>query len=322
VRAALHDRPEFVAELADYDQERSEARNFRAVTLAELFTMKLPQAKSLMHPILSERLLGMIFGVRGMGKTFYSLGVAWAVSTGGKFLTYSADVASDVLVVDGEMPTAVLKNRFAQLALGDPREIRPEDARLRVLAADMFPDPLPSLATREGQRIVEDNLKSTKLLILDNVSTLFGSQVENDAEAWSPAQEWLLALRRSGVAVLLVHHAGKGGEQRGTSRREDILDLVVRLRVPGDHKATEGCRFEVSYTKSRGLIGAAVDPFEAALRIDDKGAAVWTTCDLGDKRNEQVRELLALGLKASDISVELGVSRATAFRYIKAARGE
>ena len=34
-------------------------------------------------------------------------------------------------------------------------------------------------------------------------------------------QEWLLRLRRRGVSVLIVHHAGKGGEQRGKSRRED-----------------------------------------------------------------------------------------------------
>lgn len=318
---AFLDRPGLAEALASHDRKEAEAGQFRAVTLSELFTMKLPVMKSLLHPILHERQLGMVFGQRGAGKTFYAQGLAWAVSTGGSFLKYSADTPAEVLMVDGEMPSSAIRTRFGQLALGDPRAIDREEARLHILAADMRPDPLPSLASKLGQRIVEDNLEGAKLLILDNVSTLFGSQVENDAEAWSPVQEWLLGLRRSGVAVVMVHHAGKGGEQRGTSRREDILDLVVRLRVPSEHKPAEGCRIEVSYTKSRGLIGAAVEPFEAALTVDDSGAAVWSVCDLGDKRVEQIRGFLGLGMKAPEIAAELSISRATAYRLVKEISG-
>ena len=45
-------------------------------------------------------------------------------------------------------------------------------------------------------------------------------------------QRWLLSLRRRGKGALLIHHAGKGGQQRGTSRREDVLDTVIALRGP------------------------------------------------------------------------------------------
>ena len=38
--------------------------------------------------------------------------------------------------------------------------------------------------------------------------------------------------RRRGMAVLLIHHAGKSGDQRGTSAREDIMDTVISLRRP------------------------------------------------------------------------------------------
>ena len=57
----------------------------------------------------------------------------------------------------------------------------------------------------------------------------------------------LSMLRRRGVSVLIVHHAGKGGEQRGTSRREDVLDTSISLRRPSDYLPTEGARFEVHY---------------------------------------------------------------------------
>ena len=46
-------------------------------------------------------------------------------------------------------------------------------------------------------------------------------------------QNWLLKLRRQGKSVLLIHHAGTNGRQRGTSRREDALgygDSVATTR--------------------------------------------------------------------------------------------
>jgi putative DNA primase/helicase len=38
--------------------------------------------------------------------------------------------------------------------------------------------------------------------------------------------------------LLIVHHTGKGGEQRGTSRREDVLDTSISLRRPADYAPT------------------------------------------------------------------------------------
>jgi hypothetical protein len=46
---------------------------------------------------------------------------------------------------------------------------------------------------------------------------------ENDADAWEILQPWLLDLRRRKIAVLVVHHAGRSAQMRGTSRREDSV---------------------------------------------------------------------------------------------------
>jgi hypothetical protein len=43
-----------------------------------------------------------------------------------------------------------------------------------------------------------------------------------------------------GVSVLIVHHAGKDGAQRGTGRREDVLDTSLSLRRPSDYNPTQG----------------------------------------------------------------------------------
>jgi len=75
----------------------------------------------------------------------------------------------------------------------------------------------------------------------------------------------MLTLRRRGIAVLLVHHAGKGGDQRGTSKREDLLDVVIRLSRPTDYDPKQGARFEMTFTKARNLHGTDAEGLEVTL---------------------------------------------------------
>jgi putative DNA primase/helicase len=87
-------------------------------------------------------------------------------------------------------------------------------------------------------------------------SAIYGLASHSGAsDSWLPMQNWLLRLRRKGIAVLLIHHAGVNGRQRGTSRREDALDAVIGLRRPEDYSAEQGARFEVQIEKARTLVG-------------------------------------------------------------------
>jgi putative DNA primase/helicase len=101
-------------------------------------------------------------------------------------------------------------------------------------------------------------------MILDNLSTLCTNGSESASDAWMPMQNWLLKLRRQGVTVLLVHHAGTNGRQRGTSRREDALDTIIALRRPEDYSPEQGARFEVHFEKLRNRVdGHGAIAFEA-----------------------------------------------------------
>ncbi len=115
--------------------------------------------------------------------------------------------------------------------------------------------------------------------------------------------------------MLFVHHAGKGGEQRGTSKREDIMDTVVKLSRPPDYKPSEGARFIVEFTKSRGFSGPEAEPFEAQLRD-----GVWSMKSVEDVRTAQILELHGEGLNQRDIAAEVGCSAATVNRVIKRAK--
>ena len=57
----------------------------------------------------------MVHAWRGVGKTYFALGAAYAVASGGAFLKWRAERPRKVLYVDGEMPGAAIKERLAAI---------------------------------------------------------------------------------------------------------------------------------------------------------------------------------------------------------------
>ena len=158
----------------------------------------------------------------------------------------------------------MLQERFARTIDALKADIPPDG--LKLVAADLEPDGLPDLASEEGQRFYADVIAPADLVIVDNLSTICRALRENEADSWAPVQAWALRLRREGKSVLFIHHAGKNGGQRGTSKKEDILNTVIALRRPPDYDASQGARFEVHYEKARGFYGNDAEPFEAWLK--------------------------------------------------------
>ncbi len=168
---------------------------------------------------------------------------------------------------------------------------------------------------------IEEHLQGVCLLILDNLSTLCPGIEENKSEAWTPVQEWILTLRKRGMSVLMIHHSGKNGGQRGTSRREDVLDTSINLKRPVDYSPADGARFEVHLEKARGIHGDDTKAYEAKLDVRD-GAAQWTTKDLADLDYERVIQLTSEGLTTREIGEELGFGKSKANRLQKRAKEE
>jgi putative DNA primase/helicase len=191
----------------------------------------------------------------------------------------------------------------------------PTDDHFRILCADLHEDGLPNLSTPEGQAAIDRVIGDAEVVIFDNVSTLFRSGRENEAESWMPVQDWILKHRREGRTVIIIHHAGKGKAQRGTSRREDVLDVVLNLRAPSDYEPSEGARFEVHFEKARGLVGDDVEPFEAKLELRD-GKALWTKRDVEDSKLADIEELKNEGRTVRQIAQELSMSKSAVQRAL------
>ena len=267
-----------------------------------------------LDPIIPEKGLVLLYAMRGTGKTHVALGIAHAVATGGTFLNWRAPQPRRVLVVDGEMPVADLRSRLQAIAAGSSVAAAP--GMLRVLAGDLMEDGIGNLADPEVQRKLERCLDGVELVILDNLASLVVGAHENDADAWLSIQRWLLRLRRRGISVIVVHHAGKNGEQRGISNREDLLDTSISLRRPADYSPAEGARFEVHVAKGRALRGAPALPFEATLGAE-QGRAVWTVRGIADIESARVAALLAEGMSIRDIAEETGIPKSTVHRLKK-----
>jgi putative DNA primase/helicase len=201
--------------------------------------------------------------------------------------------------------------------LGSEAEAQPENFQL--LPADAFRDGLPNLASPVGQAAIEPLLEGAALIVLDNISTLASSARDNEAESWSSMQEWLLRLRRQGYSVLLVHHAGKSGNQRGTSRREDVLDTSILLKRPEDYVVMDGARFEIHFEKARGLHGDDVAPFEVKMEIRPDVGLQWSVRDIEVSRNARVLELLEQGMTLREVATETGISKSQVDRIKRAA---
>lgn len=297
-------------------------RDVVAVTLADLLHRELPPREMLLAPWLTTQSLSMIYAWRGVGKTHVALGVAYALACGGSFLQWHADKPVTVLYLDGEMPGAAIKQRLAEIV--DSADKEADANALRIVTPDLQPDGImPDLATSEGQAAIDAVLGDARVVIVDNISCLVrASGKENDADSWAPVGTWALRQRAHGRAVVFIHHSGKGGQQRGTSKREDVLDTVIALRHPADYRPQEGARFVVEFEKCRAMYGNDVTPFEAQLESGADRKPTWTTKDATSALKDRVIELAQLGLPQADIARELGCNRSTVMRHIRAAQAD
>lgn len=289
----------------------------QAIDAHELALRQFKVRETILHPWLHTQDLCMVFAARGIGKTHFALAVAFAIATGGSFAHWQAPQPRKVVYLDGELPGAVMQRR---LLMHCP-DVEPEPGFLRVFTPDLMPDgrALPDVATYEGQIEIEGMLGDAEVVFLDNLSAWARTGRENESESWLPIAAWILSLRRRGIAVVLVHHAGKGGQQRGTSKREDLLDVVIGLSRPNDYDPSQGAVFVAEYTKARNLTGPDAQSLEFKLGgTEDR--AEWECRTVEASTYDRVVALTRDGLKPAEICAELEIHKSNVSRHLKAAR--
>jgi hypothetical protein len=290
----------------------------RAIGADELVKLELPELEVILEPWLSEKTLGMIYAKRGVGKTYLMIWIACAVASGTAFLGWRPRRPRGVLFVDGENSVQMMQKRIGEFATAHG-EIPP---LLRVITPDLQDQAMPDLATAAGQALINEQVTpDTALIIIDNLSCLVRSGGnENESESWAAVAEWALAHRRAGRAVLFVHHAGKSGAQRGTSKREDLLDVVINLRHPAEYHESDGASFELRFEKARSLTGADVEHIEVRLETRPDGTQAWSYGPAATATAVSIKSLWEVGgMTLIDVARELGINKSTAARALQKA---
>ena len=160
--------------------------------------------------------------------------------------------------------------------------------------------------------------REIKLLILDNSACLFRDVAENDADDFRDKIEgWLLDLRRRGIAVILVLHAGRNGAIRGTSKREDAAFWILRLDEASGRDIGNGARFITRFVKNRN---APNDPAPLDWHFKPDGEKIVITYREADSIMI-FRQWIEDGLNTcSELAEEMGLSRGAVSKLAK--RGE
>jgi len=305
-------------QLLAIDQKCLTGKGLEVISYDKLINYPFKPKESILEPWLSTQSLNMVYAPRGVGKTHFSLGIAYAVASGGEIFYWKAIKPCGVLFIDGEMPGHALQERMKNIA--DSSRLKPT-APLRFITPDVQTFGIPDLATQEGQESIEAHITDDiELIVLDNLSSLVRSGKENEAESWQPILDWLLRLRSQGKSVLFVHHSGKSGEQRGTSRREDALDCSIQLCLPKDYTSDQGAYFEVHFKKARHLFGDQTKPFTAKLETDSQELQTWNFRSLEESTLDKVVELFNEGLSQKEIAEKLMLNKSSVSRHIKKAK--
>jgi len=236
-------------------------------------------------PWLTDGTINMLYAPRGIGKTWLSLSLAVMVTrkhgVGKRIGPWEVMNTSGCLYIDGEMGEFEMQDRLKTLEkmYGEESEEHP----LTLLAASRYAKEYGeqiNISTEEYRNAIYQYLFDNDkyyLLILDNLASLTPGLNENSKEDWDPINQWLISLRHLGVSVIIVHHAGKGNQQRGTSGREDALDSIIKLKRPPICGTEQGARFTVMFDKARNIAPCAgLRSFDLHLLEDGSGSLEWT----------------------------------------------
>jgi len=279
----------------------------------DFINMPVPPNKAYMEPLVVEQSITLISGPRGIGKTWLGLSVQYSITTGKPLGSWQVQNPAKCLYVEAETPIASLQDRLKRLC-----KDAPPDNLFHIYPA-AYAHTLgikTNLLNQKWRTGFADYLveKDFEVVFLDNLASLTPGIDENIKKDWDSINQWLLNLRFSGISVVMFHHTGKGGDQRGTSAREDNIDNSILLSRVADHNPADGAKFRVEFTKCRNVCGPNLESMIMYLTEDENGVLCWAHGAVRGELRRAILRLFGEGLNQVDIAEQLGVHRSTVSR--------
>ena len=287
------------------------------LTASQFRQLRIEERKTILSPFLKEADYGIIFAPRGVGKSWISLLVAKALCEGTDLGDHwQATEQKRTLYIDSEMNLFDVQQRCEALQIeGDQFNILSHE-RLYSTSDDQVSFNLADPSQQDA--ITEVAMEqSIDVLIIDNLSTGFLGLRENESDSWERVSPWLLDLRRRGIGVILVCHAGRNGQIRGTSKREDATHWILSAEDSDEVPEPNVLSFKTKFTKCRNAQPS--DACALAWRIDFTAEGPLVTTRTIDKYSQFVELVLGGMTSAKDLAEELEISKGTASKWAKRA---
>lgn len=265
------------------------------VSASELMTRDMPPKPMLVSTFMPCSSFGMVVAPRGIGKSWFSLALGVAISTGQSvFLGWKIHLQTRVLYVDGEMQTIDIRDRIKALSGGqqlDSLDILPSEELYQAGRPVCLDDKTEQSQIEAMLDALEANGRRPGLVILDILSTLRRGVDENSNTETQSLVDFLISLRHKGYAVLVVHHTNKAGKQRGASILEVPMDYVIELKKPeGGAVFHRGACFELDFSKIRGKAPECAN-FIAVLEEDQDGTLTFGVDHAASEVSDEVMVL-------------------------------
>lgn len=300
-------------------------RNTRgAINLGKMLSLPFLADDELLGKMILAKSIGLIAGPRGGGKSWLAMIIAYAIAASKLVEPWGTGNGASVAILDGEMRAASVQERLHLIHARNrnAESIDHVEANLHIICRDYLGDQIGSIDTEEGQRNIDELIPaSVKFIVVDNLSA-WTSGGREDSNAWATIKRWLITKRLRGVAVLLIHHTGKNGQQRGSSMHEDLLDYSILLSRLPNNSEREDTRFGIEHTKLRDHIPELRDNYECSIWTED-GALQFEFLPAGFNVSQHEIEMLRMrddDMSMEEIGRELGISKSTVSRALKRLR--
>lgn len=273
---------------------------------SEYVRLDIPDKRTFLHPWCADQSIIQVDGWRGVGKTWFVLYVLDAITRRQAFGPWECRESVPCLYLDGEMAASDVKRRIEMMPAG-PRE------NPLYIYSDAYASTRgvgrASLLDEKWRNAIKGILlkRNVKVWVVDNLASLTSGIDENSKQEYDPINCFFLDLRFNGITTIVLHHQGKGGQQRGTSAREDNIDVSISLQTPQNYVPEEGARFIVHFSKHR------IDTRDLPLIADTElwiKSGTYEHVDVRKQAKKQILRLIDEGLSQTDITKTLTVDKA------------
>jgi hypothetical protein len=245
----------------EYIEDRWNKVLLKTETVGQLRASDIKTREFMLGPWFRQGDACLLYAPAGVGKSFLAMTIGLAVAGGGqiKGLGWKTLTQQKVLLVDGEMPPADLKDRFTQIidsgwVDGLERETAETSFMLLSRLGQNADSGFIDLAQPSSHSLIEGLAirEQVGLVILDNFTTLTETmEDENNSVGFRQINLFVSKLKRHGISVILVHHANKEGFAfRGSSALAVPYDSIIGMHKL-DQTSDNAAQFRIAFEKLR-----------------------------------------------------------------------